>query len=106
MTGDEETTSALLALIPGEESNELQDITSNIEPLNQSVITLEMFHSSSAKENQARDACKKYLQDLEYISEDIVKQAEAITFSIEHIVFEMGTGATTLSTNWVPSECS
>ena len=90
MTGDEDATGALLALIPGDDSTELQDVTSAIQPLNKSVIILEMFHGSHAKENQARDACKKYLMDLEYISEDVIHQAEAITFSIEHIRFEMG----------------
>ena len=90
MTGDNEVTGALLNLIPGDDSTELRDVTATIQPLSKSAITLEMFHGTQAKENQARNACQKYLNDLDFISEDVVHQAETFTFSIEHLRFEIG----------------
>ena len=63
MTGDDEVTGALLNLIPGDNSTELRDVTATIQPLNKSVIILDMFHGSHAKEKQQEMPARNILMN-------------------------------------------
>ena len=84
MTGDNEDAGALLASIPEDNRELLQNVSSVIEDLPPSSITEHMFpKGTSTKEKEAHEACNAYLAEREFISDDLIRDSESTTLVIE-----------------------